>query len=167
MFTDWDAFLNNSIGGSVMLNNFSNLLIKIYNNYSPLYSYTKYKFPIHLKILLNKCIHLHTNINNSIGYVKWRKCQSEFDILLKQYFIDKENLVLNSNNKSLFYMYLNDKLHTSNSISPLLCSITNNIVTSDDEKAVCLSRQFSSVFINNNSTSVNFPFIARPIGLYT
>ena len=58
-------------------------------------------------------------------------------------------------------MYLNDKLHTSNSISPLLCSITNNIVTSDDEKAVCLS-QFSSVFINNNSTSVNFPFIARP-----
>ena len=23
-------------------------------------------------------------------------------------------------------------------------------------------RQFSSVFINNNSTSVNFPFIARP-----
>ena len=72
------------------------------------------------------------------------------------------NLVLNSNNKSLFYKYLNDKLHTSNSISPLLCSITNNIVISDDEKAVCLSRQFSSVIINNNSTSVSFPFIARP-----
>ena len=94
--------------------------------------------------------------------MKWRKCQSKFDILLKQYFIDNENLVLNSNNKSLFYKYLNDKLHTSNSISHLLCSITNNIVTSYDEKAVCLSRQFSSVFINNNSTSVNFPFIDRP-----
>ena len=79
---------------------------------------------------------MHTNINNSIGYVKWRNCQSEFDILLKQYFIDKENLVLNSNNKSLIYKYLNDKLHTYNSISPLLCSIANNIVTSDDEKAV-------------------------------
>ena len=157
MSTDWNAFLNNSIDGSVMLNNFSNLLIKICNNYSPLYSLKKiYKFPIHLKILLNKCRHLHKNINNSIGYVKWRKYQSEFDILLKQYFIDKENVVLNSNNKSLFYKYLNDKFHTSNSISPLLCSITNNIVTSDDEKAVCLSRQFNSVFINNNSTSVNF-----------
>ena len=36
---------------------------------------------------------LHKNINNSIGFVKWRKSQSEFDILLKQYFIDKENLV--------------------------------------------------------------------------
>ena len=71
------------------------------------------------------------------------------------------NLVLISNNKSLFYKYLNDKLHTSNSISPVLCSITNNIVTSDDEKAVCLSRQFSYLFINNNSTSVNFHFIAR------
>ena len=103
---------------------------------------------------------MHTNINNSIGYVKWRKFQSEFDILLKQYFIDKENLALNSNNKSLFYKYLKDKLHTSKFISPILCSITNNIVTSDDEKAVCLSRQFISVFINNNSTSVNFPFIA-------
>ena len=159
MSTDWDAFLNNYIDGSVMLNNVSNLLITICNNYSPLYSHKKYKFPIHLKILLNKCRHLHKNINNSIGYVKWRKCQSEFDILLEQYFIDKENLVLNSNNKSLFYKYLNDKLHTSNSISPLLCSITNNIVTSD---AVCLSRQFSSVFINNNITSINFPFIARP-----
>ena len=37
MSTDWDAFLNNSIDGSVMLNNFSNLLIKICDNYSPLY----------------------------------------------------------------------------------------------------------------------------------
>ena len=62
----------------------------------------------------------------------------------------------------LFYKYLKNKLHTSNYISHLLCSITNNIVTSDDEKAVCLFRQFSYVFINNNSTSVNFPFIARP-----
>ena len=95
--------------------------------------------------------------------MKWRKCQSEFDILLKQYFIDKKNVVLNSNNKSLFYKYLNDKLHTSTSISPLLCSITNNIVTSDNEKAVFLSSQFSSVFINNNSTSINFRFIARPV----
>ena len=82
MSTDWDAFLNNSIDGSVILNNFSNLLIKICNIYSPLYSHKKIKCPIHLKILLNKCRHLHTNINNSI--VKWRKCQSEFDILLKQ-----------------------------------------------------------------------------------
>ena len=72
MSTDWDAFLNNSIDGSVMLNIFSNLLINIFNNYSPLYSHNKYKFPIHLKILLNKCRHLHNNINNSIGYVKWR-----------------------------------------------------------------------------------------------
>ena len=91
MFTDWNAFLNNSTDGSVILNHFSNLLINIFNNYSPLYSQTKYKFPIHLKILLNKCRHLHTIINKSIGYVKLRKCQSEFDILLKQYFIDKEN----------------------------------------------------------------------------
>ena len=67
MSTDWDAFFNNYIDGSVMLNNFSNLLIKICNNYSPLYSHKKYKFPIHLKILLNKCRHLHKNINNSIG----------------------------------------------------------------------------------------------------
>ena len=131
MYTDWDAFLNNSIDGSVMLNNFSNLLIKICYKYSPLYLHKKYKFPIHLKILLNKCRNLHKNINNSIGFMKLRKCQSEFDILLKQYFIDKENLILNSNNKSLFYKYLNNKLHTS------------NIITSDDEKAVCLSRQLT------------------------
>ena len=70
MSTDWDAFLNNYIDRSVMLNNVSNLLIKICNNYSPLYSHNKYKFPIHLKILINKCRHLHTNIKNSIGYVK-------------------------------------------------------------------------------------------------
>ena len=75
MSTDWDAFLNNSIDGLVMLNNFYNLLIKICNNYSPLYSHKKYKFHIHIKILLNKCRHLHKNINNSISYVKWRICQ--------------------------------------------------------------------------------------------
>ena len=33
MSIDWDAFLNNSIDGSIMLNNFSNLLIKICNKY--------------------------------------------------------------------------------------------------------------------------------------
>ena len=30
------------------------------------------------------------------------KMSIEFDILLKQYFIDKENVDLNSNNKSLY-----------------------------------------------------------------
>ena len=71
MSTDWDAFLNNYIDGSVMLNNFSNSFIKICNKYSPLYSHKKYKFPIHLKILLYiNADNLHTNINNSIGNVK-------------------------------------------------------------------------------------------------
>ena len=85
--------------------------------------------------------------------MNWRLTQLDVDIKIKKYNIDLESKVLSSNNKSIFYKFINKKLHSSNFISYLYNEIDNSISSSDVDKASCLSHQYSSVF--NKSYNIN------------
>ena len=63
--------------------------------------------------------------------MNWRLAQLDVDIKIKKYNIDLESKVLSSNNKSIFYKYINKKLYSSNFISPLYNEIDNSISSSD------------------------------------
>ena len=84
--------------------------------------------------------------------------QVDVDIKIKKYNIDLESKVLSSNNKSIFYKFINKKLHSYNCISPLYDEIDNSISSSDFDKASCLSHQYSYVF--NKMSNINIPILS-------
>ena len=88
----------------------------------------------------------------------WRLAQLDVDIKIKKYNIDLESKVLSSNDKSIFYKFINKKLHSSNFISPLYNEIDNSITSSDFYKASCLSHQYNYVF--NKSYYINIPILS-------
>ena len=63
--------------------------------------------------------------------------------------------MLSSDNKVTFYKYLNNKLHSTNSISPLYDETNNVVLSPDFNKASYLSHQYQSDF--NNSIDSNLP----------
>ena len=87
-----------------------------------------------------------------------------FDIKPKEYHLNKEICVYNSDNNYIFYKYLNNnyyylKLHSSIYILNVFCTFINNEVSSDINMAANLSRKFSSVF--NNKANTNIQVISR------
>ena len=68
---------------------------------------------------MNKYRYLHSIINDNTTLLNWRKVQLHFETKLKEYNLDKKANVLYSDKKAIFYKYLNTKLHSTNSISPL------------------------------------------------
>ena len=65
---------------------------------------------------------------------------------------------MSSNYKSIFYKFINKKLHSSNFISPLYIEIDNSILSSDFDNASCLSYQYSYVF--NKSYNINIHMLS-------
>ena len=63
--------------------------------------------------------------------------------------MQREYKVINSNNKSLFYKYVNSICSSHNGISPLIKD-DNSYASIDYDKAVLLNDQFTSVFTNDN-----------------
>ena len=63
--------------------------------------------------------------------------------------MQREYKVINSNNKSLFYKYVNSRCSSHNGISPLIKD-DNSYASIDYDKAVLLNDQFTSVFTNYN-----------------
>ena len=86
------------------------------NKHTTLPKITKYRYPIHIKKLLNKCRYLHNIMCDENSRMNWRLAQLDVDIKIKKYNIDLESKVLSSNNKSIFYKFINKKLHC---VSPL------------------------------------------------
>ena len=140
-----------------MLTIFINNLLFICNKLTPLPKITKYRYHIHINKLLNKCRHLHNIICDENIRKNWRLVQLDVDIKIKKYNIDLESKVLSSNNKSIFYKFINKKLHSSNCISPLYNEIDNSISSFDFYNASCLLHQYSYVF--NKSSNINIPIL--------
>ena len=63
--------------------------------------------------------------------------------------MQREYKVINSNNKSLFYKYVNSRCPSHNGISPLIKD-DNSYASIDYDKAVLLNDQFTSVSTNDN-----------------
>ena len=81
---------------------------------------------------------------------KWRDSQSLLHSNIHNYVLQREYKVINSNNKSLFYKYVNSRCSSDNGISPLIKD-DNSYASIDYDKAVLLNDQFTSVFTNDNS----------------
>ena len=71
--------------------------------------YILYKYPLHIKKVLNKCRHLHNIICDENSRKNLRLAQLDVDIKIIKYNIDLESKVLSSNNKSIFYKFINKK----------------------------------------------------------
>ena len=74
-----------------MLTIFINKLLFICNKHTPLPNITKYRYPIHIKKLLNKCRHLHNIICDENSRKNWRLAQLDVDIKINKYNIDMES----------------------------------------------------------------------------
>ena len=113
---NWDYLLESANDRSDMLSICIEKLLLICNTRNPPTKFRKYRYPIHLKIVMNKFRYLHNIIYDNTPRLNWRKAQLNFETKFKEYNLDKEANVLSSDNKATFYKYLNNKLHSTNSI---------------------------------------------------
>ena len=69
----------------------------------------------------SKCLRSFKNRNKStIHNNKWRNSQSLLHYNIHNYVLQREYKVINSNNKSVFYKYVNSRCSSHNGISPLI-----------------------------------------------
>ena len=80
---------------------------------------------------------------------KWRDSLSLLLYNIHNYVLQRDYKVINSNNKSLFYKYVNSRCSSHNGISPLI-KYNISYTSLDYDKAVLLNNQFTSVFTNDN-----------------
>ena len=142
-----------------MLTIFINKILFICNKLTKptLPNITKYRYPIHIKKLLNKFPHLHNIICDENSRMN---CRLPILMLISKYKNILRNIILIWNLR--FYLpiitlfkkkFINMKLHSS----PLYNAIENSISSSDFDKASCLSHQYSYVF--NKSYNINIGYI--------
>ena len=84
-------------------------------------STNSHKYPKYIHSVQSKCLRNFKNRNKStIHNNKWRDSQSLLHSNIQKYVLQREYKVINSNNKSLFYKYVNSRLSFHNGISPLI-----------------------------------------------
>ena len=79
----------------------------------------------------------------------WRDSQSLLHCNINNFVLNREYNVINYNNKSLFYKYVNSRCSSHNEISPLI-KYDNTYASLDYDKARLLNEQFTSVFTIDN-----------------
>ena len=110
------------------------------------------KNPKHIHSIQLKFLHNFKNRNKSIiHYNKWRDSQSLPHCNINNFVLTREYNVINSNNKSLFYKYVNSRCSSHNEISPLIKD-DNTYASLDYDKARLLNEQFTSVFTIDNGS---------------
>ena len=156
--TNWNTILLPSLNCNNLLDKFTTNLLRICEIHTPKSTIFKFRYPIHLKKLLNKCRRLHGKINDEHSRKIWRQIQDKFNDELKTYNLNNELDCLYSGNKRDFYNHINRQLKFRKNMSPLKCPNNNVILTSDIDKANCLSNQFYSVFnISDSKSYIPFP----------
>ena len=73
------------------------------------------KYPIYIHSIQLKCIRNFKNRNMSINnHNKWRDSQSLQHYNINNFVFNREYKIINSNNKSLFYKYVNSRCSSHN-----------------------------------------------------
>ena len=144
---DWRNIFSKCINCDVAINTLIRIVIDMCIKHTPISKKKIYKYPLNIKILLNKCRKLHTNVKDQFAHKQWRDCQNKCSETIHSVNLDNEQRILTSSKKSSFFNYVNKQLHKTNTISPLKCIYDpSKINLTDIDKARYLSNQFSSIF---------------------
>ena len=153
---DWDVIFSPFSDPDELMNIFTETTNHIINLYTPLKRSHVFKYPIEIKKLLNKCRKLHKKADDKVSRDRWRSYKSLLSNKIKTHNINFEHRVLSSSSKSAFYGYINHQLKSKDKIPPLINpSDPTCIYTNDLDKANCLSKQFSSVFVPDNNEPIS------------
>ena len=158
---DWNLLLSNSTDINNMFNIFYNTLYNIINDNVPAYKHIKNKktYPKYILRLKVKCLKYYkTRLDSHNNFINWKNIKKLLDYNIKKLTIDREKLILSSNDKSRFYNYINSRCSSFSTICPIK-SDDNTYIFSDTVKSNILNNQFSSVFINDND---NIPHLSPP-----
>ena len=158
---DWNLLLSNSTDINNMFNIFYNTLYNIINDNVPAYKHIKNKktYPKYILRLKVKCLKYYkTRLDSHNNFINWKNIKKLLDYNIKKLTIDREKLMLSSNDKSRFYNYINSRCSSFSTIGPIK-SDDNTYIFSDTVKSNILNNQFSSVFINDND---NIPHLSPP-----
>ena len=158
---DWNLLLSNSTDINNMFNIFYNTLYNIINDNVPAYKHIKNKktYPKYILRLKVKCLKYYkTRLDSHNNFINWKNIKKLLDYNIKKLTIDREKLILSSNDKSRFYNYINSRCSSFSTIGPIK-SDDNTYIFSDTVKSNILNNQFSSVFINDND---NIPHLSPP-----
>ena len=150
--TQWENILSYGKDIDETINIFYSTMLDIFSKTVPMskLSTNAHKYPKYIHSIQSKCLRNFKNRNKStIHNNKWRDSQSLLHSNIQNYVLQREYKVINSNNKSLFYKYVNSRLSFHNGISPLIKD-DNSYASLDYDKAVLLNDQFTSVFTNDN-----------------
>ena len=144
-----------------MFNIFYNTLYNIINDNVPAYKHIKNKktYPKYILRLKVKCLKYYkTRLDSHNNFINWKNIKKLLDYNITKLTIDREKLILSSNDKSRFYNYINSRCSSFSTIGPIK-SDDNTYIFSDTVKSNILNNQFSSVFINDND---NIPHLSPP-----
>ena len=148
----WENILSYSKDIDETINIFYSTMLDIFSKTVPMsrLSTNSHKYPKYIHSVQSKCLRNFKNRNKlTIHNNKWRDSQSLLHYNIHNYVLQREYKVINSNNKSLFYKYVNSRCSSHNGISPLIKD-DNSYASIDYDKAVLLNDQFTSVFTNDN-----------------
>ena len=145
---DWNLLLSNSTDINNMFNIFYNTLYNIINDNVPAYKHIKnkktyQKYILRLKV---KCLKYYkTRLDSHNNFINWKNIKKLLDYNIKKLNIDREKLILSSNDKSRFYNYINSRCSSLSTVGPIK-SDDNTYIFSDTVKSNILNNKFSSVF---------------------
>jgi len=89
------------------------------------------------------------------GYKKWKDALAACSVAIRNYVSEREKSILESNDISAFYKYINERRIVQEGVAPLKTT-NGEIAFLDSEKAEILNAQFISVFTNDNGAKPPF-----------
>ena len=149
--------INSKINCSSLLNIFISAINPIISKCTPVTKRGQFIHPLHIKKLINKCKKYHSLSKSILSYyVKWRSFLFKLYLEIKLYNIKTEDhvgevILLNSNDKSDYFKYINSKLNSNKPLFVLRSNSDSSIITNYSDIMECLSLEFNSVFNNNTS----------------
>ena len=160
--SDWDTQFSSDII-NLVYSNFTSTIYKTIDAFIPLYkSNSKISLPPSIRLLRRTKLLLY-NLSKSDSSAKkvYNELDKAYRHAVSSHIYRKEQQVLSSNNKKMFYGYINRKLKSNRSLPPLLDD-NNVIVMESEQKAELLNTKFSKVFISDNSVYPDFQYQLPP-----
>jgi hypothetical protein len=142
---------------------FTNIIYKSIDKFIPFYnSSPKLSLPTNITLLRKTKTLLYPVIKaNDSAKTVYKELDKLYRRAVSNHIYKKEQRILCSNNKKMFYGYINQKLRSNRSLPPLL-DHQNEIVMDPRQKAELLNTQFSKVFINDNGKNPDLKYPLQP-----
>ena len=174
---DWNLFMSINLTAEAIWTSFRNVLLVAFDQFVPFYMKAAPSgrrasvkcYPAKIRRMMNRKLTVWRTLRNQPSNTRlkcrYRQLQCDCRRALKEYELDKEKRIINSENTGQFYKYVNKKLSRSSGIGSLRTNSIDSsgepeMATDDVTKAELLNNYFASVYTADDG---NTPAFARQV----